>query len=348
MLPKSILIGIILTLFSHQMLGNTSISKNEINVEVNTKGEIIHIHTIKKKQTLYSLARFFKISALELMRKNNLKEGDIISLDSKIKVPIDRAHINTSSTSVSSADIPIYYQVKKKETLYTIAKKYFGQTVEGLIARNKLSSFAINEGQNLIIGWWNPESSLPDPAITESGDITEISQEATEVREEPESVVLLEKEIDDKSIVVEKKKLVSSEEYNSRKFKPLSFSASRLRLNSKRTISLDLIPVKISELKSDLIEIELRELVYQKRALAFWDKQGDEEGEFWAFHKSAPINTLIYIKNPLTEEQATVRVVGNIDRTLYADDIDIIITKSVAKHLQAHDTRFSVEINYYE
>ena len=153
------------------LLGSTLWGQNnfndlkQINVEVTTNNEIIYTHAIQKSETLYSLARFFKIPLQDLMLVNNISKGQTVALGSNIRIPLNPESIITSAVKSDDNWIPIIYKVKKKETLYRIAKTYFNQNIQQLMGRNKLTKLSLALGQTLVAGWW-PINGEPKTNLT--------------------------------------------------------------------------------------------------------------------------------------------------------------------------------------
>jgi LysM repeat protein len=93
------------------------------------------IYTVKKGDTLFSLAKQFDTS-VELLQEVNTLSSDEIKAGQQLEVP-----------PVNEAGI---YIVKKGDTLFSLAKKY-GVTIKDLIKENKLATESIYIGQTLSV-----------------------------------------------------------------------------------------------------------------------------------------------------------------------------------------------------
>ena len=93
------------------------------------------IHIVKKKETLYSIAKLYSISLEQLLIDNELEKTSITSIGQQIKILINKNH---------------YYKVQKEDTLYSIALKH-QLTIDELKALNNLKSNLIFIGQELKI-----------------------------------------------------------------------------------------------------------------------------------------------------------------------------------------------------
>ena len=92
-------------------------------------------YTVKKGDTLYSLAKEYDTS-VELLKEVNSLPSDIIKTGQKLEVPVE-------------AEAGIYI-VKKGDTLFSLAKKY-SVTVKDLKKENKLVTDSIYVGQVLSV-----------------------------------------------------------------------------------------------------------------------------------------------------------------------------------------------------
>lgn len=129
--------------------------KDTIFLSIGSYGEKIFEHSLERKQTLFSLSRFYGLSVEELYYYNaGLKERGT-SVGQKIRVPIPNRAIKRYRDEgfLSNEHVPIYYIVKKGDTMYRIAKHFFKMPVEELMIRNRLENPALKAGQMLHVGW---------------------------------------------------------------------------------------------------------------------------------------------------------------------------------------------------
>lgn len=108
---------------------------NEIEV---IQGKKFYIHTVKKGETLYSIAKAYEVSVDAIAFENpDVFSG--IKPDQKLRIPIH-------ATPHSNKE----HEVQKGETLYGIAKKY-NTTIEELVQLNPEVSKGIQPGQKIIV-----------------------------------------------------------------------------------------------------------------------------------------------------------------------------------------------------
>ncbi|GAM12651.1 cell wall-binding protein [Mesobacillus selenatarsenatis SF-1] len=92
-------------------------------------------YTVKKGDTLYSLAKEYDTS-VELLKEVNSLSSDLIKAGQQLEVPLET--------------VAGIYIVKKGDTLFSLAKKY-GVTVKDLKRENKLVGDSIYVGQALSV-----------------------------------------------------------------------------------------------------------------------------------------------------------------------------------------------------
>lgn len=80
------------------------------------------------------------------------------------------------------------------------------------------------------------------------------------------------------------------------------------------------------------------------KGVAWWNKSKPDPNLF-ALHRTAPVNSLIEIRNPMFNRSVWAKVIGKIPVT-YAEDISVIVSQGVANSLGAIDGRFYVEVSY--
>ena len=106
-----------------------------------TNPDSMFTYTVKKGDSLYSIAKRYDTTVDEIKKLNNLKSNNL-SIGQKLNIP----------ETYSEITLPNYinYTVKKGDTLYSIAKDN-GITIDTIIKDNNLSSNILNIGQILRI-----------------------------------------------------------------------------------------------------------------------------------------------------------------------------------------------------
>jgi LysM repeat protein/ABC-type branched-subunit amino acid transport system substrate-binding protein len=115
--------------------------------------EDYYAHSVKKKETVYSIAKRFKVTEDIIYQQNPwAREG--IKPDQTIWVP-KKAEKTELAENMAQADQYYYYTARDKDTLYSISKLY-GVTVADIIQNNPVLSGGLKPGQVLKI----PKSAM--------------------------------------------------------------------------------------------------------------------------------------------------------------------------------------------
>ncbi|MBN1102805.1 MAG: LysM peptidoglycan-binding domain-containing protein [Deltaproteobacteria bacterium] len=120
------------------------------------------LHTVKKGETLASIARKYKTTTKAIKGMNGLGKGERVNVGWTLKIPTQKGYAPVLAGKASAADSRptskvIEYVVKPGDSLWKIAGRY-NTTTKNLRTLNKLSSPNLREGQVLMI--------LPGPGTT--------------------------------------------------------------------------------------------------------------------------------------------------------------------------------------
>lgn len=139
--------------------GQTSPQITVSSEKVNVNGEVMYVHKVNGKETLYSIAKAYNVSIDEIVRKNEqlkggLKEGSTIYIPSKEAALEAVPAANAEEQQLSGSEIKKYtrkkHTVKWYETLEDIAAKY-NVAVDDIIGFNNLKSTVLEKKQVLNI-----------------------------------------------------------------------------------------------------------------------------------------------------------------------------------------------------
>jgi LysM repeat protein len=122
-------------------------------------GEKVFEHQIEKKQTLFSLARFYGLSVEELYYFNPGLKDRGVALGEHIRVPIpNRAIMRYQPEDFSPwKHVPVFYVVKKGDTMYRISKVYFRMPIDTVRLRAGVENNDLKVGQLIQVGWMSIE-----------------------------------------------------------------------------------------------------------------------------------------------------------------------------------------------
>jgi LysM repeat protein len=127
-------------------------------------------HVLSRKQTLYSLARFYGIALEELYKFNPTLKSKPTEVGQRIRVPVP----NPAIRRYRKGDfkpwkfVPAYYKVRVGDDLKKIADNHFRISLDTLVQRNHLTTKQVSTGQLLLIGYVSVEG-IPDSLRKEDG-----------------------------------------------------------------------------------------------------------------------------------------------------------------------------------
>lgn len=144
------------TLYSVAMANNTTVDElkkaNNLTSNILSTGQLLKIpspllpettYTVKKGDSLYSIANKYNTTVEELKRINNLT-SNTLSIGQVLKLPSDKPN------KIEQEKNTITYTVQKGDSLYSIARKY-STTIDKIKELNNLTTNLLSIGQELLI-----------------------------------------------------------------------------------------------------------------------------------------------------------------------------------------------------
>jgi LysM repeat protein len=125
------------------------INPNQPAVKPNEESVVPGYHEVKQGETLYSIARLYNTTVVELKALNELENDTIKVGDELIVVPLNGEKAKEEIAN-DNPDEPLFHTVKEKETLYSLSRKY-GVTPEHIRRLNDILDNTISVGAKLRI-----------------------------------------------------------------------------------------------------------------------------------------------------------------------------------------------------
>ena len=278
-------------------------------------------HVVKAKETLYGLSKKYHTSIEDIYELNFNRPGLIIQPGTELFIPFNDSKLITSKSGNQNL-MPISYVVQAQENIYRISKVYFNQGISQMKSRNGLENLNLSIHQELHIGWF-PIGGMQKIAPPTDLDKEEILRPIITKETKENEVLHAEKD----TLILELKKD---------------------SLNAEEAV-IDTVDVaKKNELFTKKDTLQKVRIFRSQKGIAMWNKNSVDKENLYAMHKTAKINSLIEIYNPLLKRKAFAKVIGHIAPGLYPNDISLIITPRVAESLGMKDKRFRVEMKFYE
>lgn len=322
-------------------------------------------HTVKPKETLYSLARLYNIHPRELATYNNIPVETSLSVGQVIKIPASTTMApltvpppvkkepetktvpvvkkepetkiepivkaepvtKTITPAKKEGSYPIYHKVAKKETLYHISKLYEKVSIDDIKKWNKLSGDGVSEGTNLIVGYSKEQGTKPTEAIKEKKE----EEVKTVVKEIPKITEPEKKEADkvvkNEPVKMEETKPVKKEEANPVTGK--NFNGGIFKTLYEKQVSGK---ANVSEAKGP--------------AGIFKSTSGWEDGKYYCLTNSAPPGSIVKVTNPANQRSVYAKVLDLIPDLKQNAGLVIRLSNSAASELGVNTDNFESTINF--
>lgn len=290
-------------------------------------GKNFIIHKVEPKETLYGLARQYGVPVTAVQQANpgltSLTVGQTVFVPGRAGTTPVNATTTTRATATSpvaagtETNLPAatngssatgnrQHQVEARQTLYAIARQYNVSPAD-LKKWNNLTSDNLQEGQNLLVA---PPATN---AGTTSSTTVATAEETAETNVTP--------------AVAAARPGPRREEV-----KPATTPAATKESSPAK---VERTETRVSESLSRISESGLAEVM---------DK--GEGSKYLALHKTAPVGTILQVKNTLNNQSVYVRVSGKLPENTDNDRVIIRVSKRAYQKLSATASRFQVEINY--
>lgn len=279
------------------------------------------IHKVQPKETMYSISKAYGVSIDDLKKWNNLTDNTLsVGQELYVRKPsaTKTTAVTPTPTETRTSSVPANGQhtVQTKETLFSIARQY-DVTVAQLRSWNNLTSDELQVGQVLNVSGQNKTT----PVIA-----TTPVQETVAQTEK--------KKVEEKVVERTPERPVERTPAETRVQQPATTPPNEGAASAKQTI-------RISEsLKNsdEISETGIAELI-----------EGTEGNrKYLALHRTAPVGTILKVKNEMNNREVFVRVMGKLPDTTINDKVLIRISRSAYDRLGAIDPRFRVELTYYK
>lgn len=123
-------------------------------------------YKIQPKETLSGIGKTFGVSVGDIMRANGMHTNSKLLVGEDIKIPLNAKNVKQSKDGDA---IALVHVVQKGETLYRISLSHNKVPVDLLKQWNNLGDSPIEIGQDIIIGYLQPNGNVNLPVIaTES------------------------------------------------------------------------------------------------------------------------------------------------------------------------------------
>lgn len=285
--------------------------------------EIFVLHRVEPKETLYSLSRRYGASVESIVENNQISDNNL-SVGAILRIPWSRG---------------VSHIVEPGETLYSISRLY-GVSIESIQQLNNLkSNDHLEVGMTLNITVGNPE-------------LSDVDREA-----ENQHVVAPEETL----YSISKKYNISVEDLrnwnrlsgnyvqagDTLMLEPGAIPTAKNpepALASASSTSIPVQPQQPVNPPSSNSSLEVKTV--NENGIAAVISGNTDTKKYLALHPTAPVGTIMRVRNEMTNLSVFVRVVGQLPATGSNNNILIRLSPAAQEALGALDEKFRVELSY--
>ncbi len=316
------------------------------------------IHMVENGETVYSLAKRYRMTVENIVGQNGLK-SNILDIGQILEIFYRKESWRNSQ--ILSEPSNRRHEVILGETLYSIAKKY-NLSVESL---KKINSLTLNElyvGQYLIISDTSKKQDTNEPLISVSNEkakIVDSSLDTVSVIEtdpEPEPYIYYVQNGENLDEIAAKFNTTRDQIkfYN-------NFKGYRVKTGQKiifpESIVNDSTVAIISKVPNYVsTKYGSKQLIKEVGGVKKYIEEGlvlkiDSElntPKFLALHRSLSIGSIFEVINLMNNKNAYVRVVGRLPNTGLNQNVMLRLTKSVFQDLDVLDQQVRMKMVYFK
>jgi LysM repeat protein len=305
-------------------------------------GKVFVIHRVDEKETLYAISRRYGVTVSQILEYNATADAGL-EVGQILKVP----YVPRSKTQQAPGNI---HKVAEKETLFSISRMY-NVTVDELKQWNNLSDNSLSVGQELVIKKRESVTpvapALPPVQSVQNVHTVEAKETLFSIARQYGVTVQQIKEWNNlatEELKIGQKLLVAQPVYN----QPLAVTTTDKPLTE--TGAKEGSPVLPDANKPIVITESVRNNTNAvvESGLAELIEGTEANRKYLALHRTAPVGTILKVRNEMNGREVFVRVIGQLPDTALTDKLIIRISKSAYDRLGAIDPRFRVEVTFYK
>lgn len=269
------------------------------------------IHVVAAGETMFSISKAYNVSVDDVKQWNSLTSN---SLSVGQELTIKRK--NTAATSTPPTAVESVPASSSRKGVHTVAQKetmfsiarQYGITVDQLKTWNNLQGSELSIGQTLFVAQPAKGTTV---ASRDNSATTSVKVDPPATTSTPTTV----------TPPKEQPQSTTSQTATSTQSPPQTIRISEATKNT-----------------DEVSEVGLAELI-----------EGTEGNrKYLALHSSAPVGTILKIRNEMNNREVFVRVMGKLPDAAKADKVVIRISRSAYDRLGAIDPKFRVQVTYYK
>jgi LysM repeat protein len=315
------------------------VERDSVGTEV-INGKVFVIHRVEEKETLYAISRRYGVSVGQILEYNTTADAGL-EVGQILKVP----YVPRSKPQPQQGNL---HKVAEKETLFSISRLY-NVSVDELKQWNSLQDNSLAVGQELVIKKKDAAvAATVLPQVQSVQNVHTVAAKETLFSIARQYGVTVQQIKEWNSLTTEELKvgqqlLVAQPIYKEQAVvtmveKPPVETTAKEVSASLPDAGKPVIITEPVRNTSEVVESGLAELI-----------DGTEANrKYLALHRTAPVGTILKVRNEMNGREVFVRVIGKLPDTALTDKLIIRISKSAYDRLGAIDQRFRVEVTFYK
>jgi len=304
-------------------------------LEIKGSGSALFLeHKVAPKESLYSIGRTFNIDPKTLSAFNHLKMESGLSVGQEIKIPLESSNfIQKETASAGENLVPLYHTVQPKETLYRLGVTYNKVPLSSLKKWNHLSSDALSEGSQMIVGFLKADKNKLSLSSNQPSGIEDVSTE--------KPVVEVQKK---EEVVAQTPAVAGSESQKVEKEVPADKPNETLA-TIKKTSSINFSGGYFKKLFEE--QVQTKSPFFATGLVGtFKSTSGWQDGKYYCFNNDAAPGTIVKITDNNTGNIVYAKVLDAIPDIKQNSGLALILSNAAAEELGAGESSFNCVLSY--
>ncbi len=332
------MITTLLFLLASGATASDSIGSETIN------GKVYVLHRVEPRETLYSISRKYGVTIASIVEQNPKADAGL-EVGLVLKVP----HARRSAVKTSTGT---FHKVAPKETLYSIARLY-GVEVSELRASNGLKDDNLSVGQELTIPGRAPTKpptqvqSVKGVHSVEAGETlySIARQYGVGVEDLKKWNALASTDLKPGQVLFLAQPVYQKEPVTAANVAPPADANQKPPVATSAIVTTTAVPAEPTLVISESVR-NSDEIVESGAGEVIEGSEGNRK--YLALHRTAPVGSILKVKNEMNQREVFVRVVGSLPETGPNAGLLIKISRSAGDRMGVIDPRFRVQVTYYK
>lgn len=326
--------------FFHPQMHQDSTGTEIIN------GKIFVIHQVGEKETLYGISRRYATTVDSILLYNPTADGGL-EIGQILKVP----YVPKQPRKAPAGGT--IHVVAAKETMFSISQAY-NVSIDEIRQWNNLTDNSLSIGQELVIKKGSSQKETPQATAAKGIHIVAAKETMFSIaRQYNVSIQQLKdwNKLEGNEISIGQELRVSPPQNEPVKTSTTVTTPVVAAVSESKKDPVTQAPPPKPEVMEQTIRItesvkNSDEISQSGLAELIEGTEGNRK--YLALHRTAPVGTILKVRNEMNNREVFVRVMGKLPETAMTDKLVIKISKSAYDRLGAIDQRFRVEVTYYK